>query len=70
MENRVTEEQFVAAIGADRRLATPRDRCAVYWRLARWGRAFDEQRYASAGCAAYPIADYPWRDATDVAAGG
>jgi len=68
--DRVTEEQVIAAIAADPRLATPRDRCAVYWRLERWGRAFDAERYASAGCAEYPIADYPWRDATDVAAGG
>jgi para-nitrobenzyl esterase len=66
----VTEEQVIAAIGADPRLATPRDRCAVYWRLARWGRAFGAERYASAGCAAYPVADYPWRDVADVAAGG
>jgi hypothetical protein len=66
----VTEEEVIAAIGADPRLATPRDRCAVYRRLARWGRAFDAQRYASAGCASYPIAEYPWGDAADVAAGG
>src|SRR5262245_22390563 len=66
----VSEEEVIAAIGADPRLASQRDRCAVYWRLARWGRAFDEARYASVGCASYPIAGYPWRDAADVAAGG
>jgi para-nitrobenzyl esterase len=66
----VTEEAVIAAIGADPRLAAQRDRCAVYRRLARWGRAFDEERYARAGCAAYPIAEYPWRDAAPVAAGG
>jgi para-nitrobenzyl esterase len=65
----VSEEQVIAAIASDPRLATQRDRCAVYRRLARWGRAFDAGRYAGAGCASYPIAEYPWRDA-HVAAGG
>jgi para-nitrobenzyl esterase len=66
----VAEEEVIAAIDADPRLATQRDRCAVFWRLARWGRAFGPERYASVGCAEYPIAGYPWRDAADVAAGG
>ncbi len=70
----VTPGDVIANIDADPRLATQRDRCAVYLRLERWGRSFDEERYASAGaegCADYPIADYPWRDpASDVAAGG
>jgi len=69
----ITEAEVIAAIDADPRLATQRDRCAVYWRLARWGRSFDEERYARAGtkgCTEFPIADYPWRDAvSDVAAG-
>jgi hypothetical protein len=71
---RVSEEEVIAAIDGDPRLASQRDRCAVYLRLARWGRAFGEERYARAGsrgCAEYPIAEYPWRDdASDVAAGG
>jgi len=70
----LTEALVIAAIDADPRLATQRDRCEVYRRLARWGRSFGEERYASVGargCAEYPIADYPWRDAdSDVAAGG
>jgi para-nitrobenzyl esterase len=70
----VTEAEIIAKIDGDPRLATQRDRCAIYWRLARWGRAFDEERYArvgAAGCAEFPIADYPWGDAVaDVAAGG
>jgi hypothetical protein len=62
----------IAAIDADPRLADQRERCAVFLRLARWGRSFDAERYARAGargCAEYPIAAYPWRDAADVAAG-
>jgi para-nitrobenzyl esterase len=70
----LTEERVIAAIDADPRLATQRDRCAVFRRLARWGRSFGEERYASAGargCAEYPIAGYPWRDAgSGVASGG
>jgi para-nitrobenzyl esterase len=67
----VTEAEVIAAIAADPRLPSERDRCAVYYRLARWGRAFDAGRYARAGCAEYPIAEYPWREAeTDVAARG
>jgi para-nitrobenzyl esterase len=70
----VTQAEVIAAIDADPRFATQRDRCEMYRRLALWGRAFDEERYAragAAGCAGFPIADYPWRDAVaDVAAGG
>jgi para-nitrobenzyl esterase len=70
----VTEAEVIATIDADPRLATQRDRCAIYWRLARWGRDFGEARYEKAGaggCEGYPIAEYPWRDAVaDVAAGG
>ena len=64
---------MIAAIDADPRLPAQRDRCEVYRRLARWGRSFDEQRYAqvgSKGCAGFPIAEHPWGDSgTDVAAG-
>jgi hypothetical protein len=46
----------------------------MYRRLALWGRAFDEERYARVGadgCADFPIAAYPWSDAaSEVAAGG
>jgi len=69
----VTEEEVIAAVDADPRLATQRDRCEVYRRLARWGRAFGAERYARAGargCVDYPLAAYPWRDDADVAAGG
>jgi hypothetical protein len=69
----VTQADVIAAIDADPRLASQRDRCAMYRRLALWGRAFDEERYASAGtegCAEFPIAAYPWNDVADVAAGG
>jgi para-nitrobenzyl esterase len=65
-EDSVTQAEVVAAIDADPRLPTQRDRCEVYRRLARWGRSFDEARYAragSVGCAAFPLAAYPWRDA-------
>jgi para-nitrobenzyl esterase len=70
----VTEAEVIAAIDTDPRFATQRDRCAMYRRLALWGRAFDEERYARVGadgCADFPIAAYPWSDAaSEVAAGG
>ena len=68
----VTEEGVIAAIDDDPRLATQRDRCAVYWRIARFGRGFDAERYASAGsrsCAGFPIAGYPWAGEAEAAGG-
>jgi len=65
----VTEEEVIAAVDADPRLATQRDRCAVYWRIARFGRDFDAERYAAAGsrgCAEFPIAAYPWAEAASL----
>jgi para-nitrobenzyl esterase len=62
-----TTEALVAEIEADPRLETQRDRCLVYYELARSGRFLDERSYASAGrhgCAAFPYASYPWQDET------
>jgi len=59
----VSIESVLAAVDADPRLATQRDRCFVYRELARWGRGFDEQHYSTAGregCAKYPFDAFPW----------
>ncbi|TFG96891.1 MAG: hypothetical protein E4H11_02715 [Myxococcales bacterium] len=70
----VTRAEVIATIDSDPRLASQRDRCAMYRRLVIWGRDFSEEQYARAGaqgCAGFPIAGYPWPDAVaDVAAGG
>jgi len=59
----VTVESVVAAVDADPRLASQKERCWVYRELARWSRGFGEQHYAGAGregCAAFPFEEFPW----------
>jgi para-nitrobenzyl esterase len=59
----VSRESVIAGVDQDTRLASQRDRCAVYYQLANWGRGFDESDYPRAGaqgCAAYPYEAYPW----------
>ena len=59
----VTRESVIAAVDADPRLTSQRDRCFVYLELARWSRGFTEAEYATAGregCAAYPFETFPW----------
>ena len=59
----VTRESVIAAVDADPRLTSQRDRCFVYRELARWSRGFTEAEYATAGregCAAYPFETFPW----------
>ena len=59
----VTVESVLASVDADPRLATQRDRCFVYRELARWGGAWGQQQYPTAGregCAAYPFDAFPW----------
>jgi hypothetical protein len=59
----VTIESVVAAVDADPRLTTQKERCWVYRELARWSRGFSRKDYATAGregCAAYPFDGFPW----------
>jgi para-nitrobenzyl esterase len=54
----VSAASVIAHVDADSRLATQRDRCAIYRELARWSRGFDEDDYPTAGrlgCADYPF---------------
>ncbi len=62
-EESVSREAVIAAVDQDPRLTTQRERCAVYRKLAAWGRGFDEKDYRKAGsqgCAEYPYETYPW----------
>jgi para-nitrobenzyl esterase len=59
----VTPASVLAAVEADARLESQRERCWVYRELVRWSMGLAEGDYAGAsreGCAEYPIADFPW----------
>jgi para-nitrobenzyl esterase len=56
----VTPDGVVAAVAADARLATPRDRCWVYHELAQWSRGFGRDEYAAL-CADHPYEQFPWQ---------
>ena len=59
----VTEAGVLAAVDADPRLPTQRDKCTIYRELAAWSAHFTKQDYPTAGhagCAAYPFDAYPW----------
>ncbi|HKA28302.1 MAG TPA: carboxylesterase family protein [Candidatus Binatia bacterium] len=61
----VTSASVVAAVDADARLRTQRDKCRVFRTLASWGRGFDRADYPTAGahgCAQYPFDSFPWPD--------
>jgi para-nitrobenzyl esterase len=61
--NPVTPESVLAAVEADARLDSRRERCWVYRELVRWSMGLAERDYATAGregCAEYPLADFPW----------
>jgi para-nitrobenzyl esterase len=58
-----TRESLIAAIDADPRLPTQRDKCRIFRTLAGWSPSFTREQYASAGahgCADYPFDGYPW----------
>jgi para-nitrobenzyl esterase len=53
----------VLAVDKDPRLPSVRDKCGVYYELARFGRGFRRADYptaGTAGCAEYPFEDFPW----------
>ena len=57
----VTTESVLAAVAADARLATPRERCWVYHELAAWSRGFARDSYdALSECADFPFDAFPW----------
>ena len=56
-------ESLIAAVDADPRLPTQRDKCRVFRTLAGWSPGFTREQYATAGahgCADYPFDGYPW----------
>jgi para-nitrobenzyl esterase len=57
----VTRESVIAAVDADPRLPTRRDKCRVFRSLATWSRGFTREQYAST-CADYPYDRFPWPD--------
>jgi para-nitrobenzyl esterase len=55
--------KVLASVDADPRLGSQRERCWVYYELARWSQGLDERSYPTAGregCAEYPFDDFPW----------
>jgi hypothetical protein len=61
----VTRESLIAAIDANPRLPTQRDKCRIFRTLAGWSPSFTREQYASAGshgCLDYPIDGFPWPD--------
>lgn len=53
----------IAAVDADSRLPTQRDKCMIYRELAEDGRGLTKEEYLAAGkkgCADYPFEAYPW----------
>jgi para-nitrobenzyl esterase len=53
----VTRESVIAAVDADPRLTTQKERCRVFYSLAEWGRGLPKEQYATAGkqgCAEFP----------------
>ncbi len=61
----VTREAVIAAVDADPRLPTQRDKCRVFRSLAAWSRGLPRAQYATAGakgCADYPFETFPWPD--------
>jgi hypothetical protein len=57
----VTLERLRHDLAGDPRLADPRDRCAVYHEVSRWGRGFSRADYdAAAECKPFPYDQYPW----------
>jgi para-nitrobenzyl esterase len=57
----VTLDRLRSDLAGDPRLANPRDRCAVYHEVSRWGRGVSRTDYdAVAECKQFPFDQYPW----------
>jgi para-nitrobenzyl esterase len=54
-------DSVIAGVAADPRLTTPREKCAVYYSLAKWTRGFTSQQYAELpACKDFPYDKFPW----------
>ena len=63
LPERLTSDDLIARIKADKRLTTQRERCKRYANLVLRGSRFGEDEYpklGGSGCDEYPIAAYPW----------
>ncbi|MEW6271855.1 MAG: carboxylesterase family protein, partial [Thermodesulfobacteriota bacterium] len=61
-----TREEILADVERDPRLASRKERCAIYRDLVEYSRGFDAEDYwkvAGGACAAFPLEDFPWEDA-------
>jgi len=59
----LTQASVLAAVDADPRLPTQRDKCIIFRELASWSGNFTKKDYPTAGshgCAEYPFDSYPW----------
>ncbi|HSP96499.1 MAG TPA: carboxylesterase family protein [Candidatus Dormibacteraeota bacterium] len=60
-DDAVTLDRLRSDLASDPRLTDPRDRCAVYHEISRWGRGFTRTDYdAAAECKPFPYEQYPW----------
>ena len=60
----VTGPGVLAAVDADPRLPSQRDKCTIYRSLAQWSRGFTKADYPTAGrqgCKEFPFEAYPWK---------
>lgn len=58
-------EGIVAAVDADPRLPTQRDKCRAFYALAAWSRGLSREKYPTLGkqgCAAFPWDRFPWEE--------
>jgi para-nitrobenzyl esterase len=59
----VDTQTLLAQIADDDRFASQRERCDLYYQLARWGDALSEEEYATVGnaaCRDFPFDSHPW----------
>jgi hypothetical protein len=59
----LTRAGVIAAIDADPRLPAQRDKCRVFWTLAKLGRGLTPAEYpgvGARGCEDFPWASFPW----------
>ncbi len=61
----VTTAGVLAAVDADPRLPTQRDKCRIFRSLATWSSGLTPEQYptaGAAGCKEYPFETFPWAD--------
>ncbi|MEO8602804.1 MAG: carboxylesterase family protein [bacterium] len=57
----LTVQSVLAQLAADPRLTEPRDKCSIYYSLAKFSRGFSKDQYAALPlCQPFPFEKYPW----------